>query len=200
MWAVNRDLAQTCLVHPFVRGLADGSLPRQHFAAYVAQDAFFLEAFARAYSLAAAKAPDWEGFGAFYALAGGVLSELKLHQGYAASWGIQLEKVEPNAATRRYTDFLLASAYQHDVGVIAAAMTPCMRLYAFLGQELAKEGVPKHLYAEWIQSYNAPEFEALAAQLEQLLARYAEDTPTVRAHYRYALECELAFFEAAWQG
>lgn len=199
LWQANGELAQACLDHPFICGLADGSLARRRFAAYVAQDAFFLEAFARAYCLAAAKAPDWAGFSAFYALAGGVLSERKLHQGYAATWGVALDAVQPSATTRRYTDFLLASAYQHDVGVIAAAMTPCMRLYAFLGQELAKKGVPEHAYARWIATYSAPEFEGLAIQLEQLLTRYADDTPTVRAHYRYALECELAFFEAAWQ-
>ena len=52
---------RTCgraLAHPFVRGLADGSLPRQVFSGYVAQDAFFLEAFARAYALALAASPD----------------------------------------------------------------------------------------------------------------------------------------------
>ncbi len=42
---------QACLEHPFVRGIATGELKRDCFAFYVGQDAFFLESFARAYSI-----------------------------------------------------------------------------------------------------------------------------------------------------
>jgi len=48
LWSDNRDLAADALAHPFVRRLGDGSLDREIFAGYVAQDAFFLESFARA--------------------------------------------------------------------------------------------------------------------------------------------------------
>ncbi len=199
LWRANRDLAEACLEHPFIRGLADGSLPREVFAFYVAQDALFLGAFARAYSLAAAKAPDWEGFGAFHALAGGVLEELELHGAYAAAWGVKLDEVQAGAATRRYTDFLLATAYRHEVGATAAAMTPCMRLYAFLGQELAQGGAAEHAYGDWIRTYSSEAFEGLAQRLEGLIDRYGQDAPLLRECYRYALECELAFFQAAWE-
>lgn len=200
LWEANRDLAQACLDHPFVRGLADGTLPKERFAYYVGQDAFFLEAFARAYSVAAAKAPDWETFRTFHDLAGGVLQELALHESYAAQWGVDVHRVEPGVATRRYTDFLLATAWQYDVGVTAVAMSPCMRLYAFLGQELARNGIPDHAYGEWIRTYSSDEFEALARKLEALADAWASDTPLVRATYRYAMQCELDFFQAAWQG
>ncbi len=199
LWQANQDLARASLEHPFVRGLASGDLSRDRFAHYVAQDAFFLEAFARAYSLAAAKAPDWEAFRAFHHLAGGVLEELRLHESYARQWGVDLASVRPSPATRRYTDFLLATAWTHDVGVIAAAMSPCMRLYAFLGQELAREGVPDHAYADWIRTYSDPDFETLAGQLEDLADRYAQPTSLVRDTYRYAMLCERDFFEAAWR-
>jgi thiaminase/transcriptional activator TenA len=48
LWADNSDLAAEALAHPFVCRLGDGSLAREIFAGYVAQDAFFLESFARA--------------------------------------------------------------------------------------------------------------------------------------------------------
>jgi len=171
LWQANLDLAQACLEHPFVQGIADGSLERQKFAYYVGQDAFFLEAFARAYSLAAAKAPDWPGFQTFHELAGGVLTELQLHQNYAAAWGIDLSGVEPGAATRRYTDFLLATAWSQEVGLTTIAMAPCMVLYAFLGGELAQGGIPEHAYSNWIQTYSSPAFQPLTQQLTQLVDR-----------------------------
>jgi thiaminase/transcriptional activator TenA len=198
LWQENQDLAVACLNHPFVQGIADGTLPQSKFAYYVGQDAFFLEAFARAYSIAAAKAPDWQGFSIFHQLADGVLQELKLHQGYAVQWGVNLQITEPGAATRRYTDFLLATAWSQEVGITAAAMLPCMRLYAFLGQSLAQGGVPNHAYSDWIYTYSSAEFEPLARQLAELTEDYANLTSPVQTTYRYAMQCELAFFQAAW--
>jgi thiaminase/transcriptional activator TenA len=199
LWNLNQDLAQACLDNPFVQGVARGTLDRQRFAYYVGQDAFFLEAFARAYSLAAVKSPDWEGFNAFHTLTTGVLEELRLHEGYAADWGVDLRVVEPAPATRRYTDFLLATAWGSDVGLVAAAMTPCLRLYAFLGQQLATETLPDHDYVDWIGTYSSPEFEQLAQTLESLSDRYAKMTEAVKSTYRYAMLCERDFFQAAWE-
>ncbi|MBD1832853.1 TenA family protein [Cyanobacteria bacterium FACHB-472] len=199
LWQTNQDLAQACLKHPFVQGIADGTLPQERFAYYVGQDAFFLEAFARAYSIAAAKAPDSEAFNIFHTLAGGVLDELRLHQGYAREWGVDLAAVEPGAATRRYTDFLLATAWGSKIGAIAVAMAPCMRLYAFLGQQMAQSEIKDHQYTNWIRTYSSEEFEQLAQKLENLADRYAATTASLKSTYRYAMLCERDFFQAAWE-
>lgn len=199
LWQANQDLAQACLAHPFVQGIYDGTLAKAKFAYYVGQDAFFLEAFARAYSVAAAKAPDWLGFMTFHDLAGGVLSELKLHGNYAQSWGVALADVKPAGATRRYTDFLLATAWSQTVGITAIAMSPCMRLYAFIGQSLASQGTPGDAYGDWVRTYSSNEFEPLAVQLEALVNQYSPDNDLAAETFRYAMQCEYDFFEAAWQ-
>jgi thiaminase/transcriptional activator TenA len=197
LWEENADLSRAALVHRFVRGLKEGSLPLGSFQRYIGQDAFFLEAFARAYALALAHSPNQEGLREFADLLSGVLEELELHRRYSAEWGVRLEDVSPGDATLAYTDFLLASAALGSVGETCAAMTPCMRLYAFLGQELAAEGVSEDSpYTEWIETYADPGFEALAAKLEDLLNRYASDVPAIRTTYRRAMTLELAFFEA----
>jgi thiaminase (transcriptional activator TenA) len=198
LWTANGDLAASALAHPFVRGIADGSLPEAMFAGYVAQDAFFLEAFARGYALGVARSPDRAGLDAFADLLQGVREELRLHAGYAARWGIDLAAVIPAPATLAYTDFLLATASLGDVGVLCAAMTPCMRLYAHLGAAVAPGAADR--YREWVEAYSAPEFERLAATLEGLLDRYAGDTAGVRGAYRRAMRLERAFFDAAWAG
>jgi thiaminase/transcriptional activator TenA len=198
LWQENQDLAIACLKNPFVQGIGDGTLPENKFAYYIGQDAFFLEAFARAYSVAAAKATDWQGFGVFHALADGVLQELQLHGGYAAKWGVDLQTVQPGSATRRYTDFLLATAWSQEVGITAAAMLPCMKLYSFLGHGLAQGGTPEHRYTDWIRTYSSDQFDPLVQQLEELAQQYAADTPLVKSTYRYAMQCELDFFQAAW--
>jgi thiaminase/transcriptional activator TenA len=134
LWDENADLARAAREHPFVRGLERGTLPLRAFQDYLAQDAYFLEAFARAYALALARSPDAQGMRDFFDLLAGVLDELRLHASYAARWGIRLEGVVADEATLAYTSFLLATAALGSVGETCAALTPCMRLYAFLGQ------------------------------------------------------------------
>ncbi len=199
LWQANHDLAQACLTHPFVQSLADGSLPPATFAFYVGQDAFFLAAFARAYSIAAAKTTGISGFEAFHTLASGVLEELKLHQGYATTWGVDLSTVQPSSTTQSYTDFLLATAWSQSIGMTVVAMAPCMRLYAFLGQTLAQNGIPDHAYGEWIRTYSSAEFEQLAQQLETLVEYHTLFNTPAQSHYRYAMVCERNFFHSAWQ-
>lgn len=82
-WQHNARVADECLCHPFVRGLADGTLEPETFRRYVAQDAFFLNAFARAYAFAVARSQDMATFTHLCELLNGVLRELQLHAGYA---------------------------------------------------------------------------------------------------------------------
>ena len=201
LWKENEDLAQAALGHRFVRGIGDGSLPLERFQSYVAQDVFFLESFARAYALALAHSPDRDSMSNFAELVMGVLEELELHGSYAEKWSVRLDGVVPAGATLAYTDFLLSTAALKSVGETCAAMTPCMRLYAFLGRSLAKEeGQDQdNPYAQWIATYSDPEFDALAATLERLLDRYASDPPSTRSAYRRAMELEIAFFEANYE-
>jgi thiaminase (transcriptional activator TenA) len=196
LWSDNAEVAAEVLAHPFVRGIGDGTLPRELFAGYIAQDAFFLESFARAYALALARSPDTSTLLALADLLAGVRQELGLHASYAGSLGIDMAGVEPVPATLAYTEFLLATASTQDLGVTCAAMTPCMRLYAWLGASLdAGKAGP---YARWVETYADPGFEETACSLERLLDEHADDTPSLRTAYRRAMRLELAFFEAAF--
>jgi thiaminase/transcriptional activator TenA len=195
LWQANHDLAERILGHGFVQGLCNGTLPVDSFKAYVAQDAYYLEGFARAYGFCLAYSEAREDIEAFADLITGVREELGLHKSYAARWDVRLDGVTPGPATTAYVDFLLATAREGLLGETIAAMTPCMRLYAFLGQSLAMHPHGQR-YAEWIKTYADPGFETLAARLEGLLDRHAEDRDTVRANYRRAMQLEYDFFDA----
>jgi thiaminase/transcriptional activator TenA len=196
LWHRNRALAEAALEHLFVQGIASGELPRATFAYYVGQDAAFLAAFCRAYALALAKSPDQHGLIAFRELLDAAADELRLHTGYAARWGVDLHHAA-DPATSAYTDFLLAVAALEPVGHIAAAMTPCMRLYSYLGQQLAAHTKPDNAYREWVETYSSAEFEAQARRLEGLLDRYGGDHDRLAVLYHQAMELELRFFDAA---
>ncbi len=139
LWRSHSALAEACLNSRFVRGIGAGTLDPAVFKKYVAQDAFFLRAFFAAYALAAARTAERiEVARRLHVLMQGVLDELELHASYAGKLGIDLDDVIPNDAARGYTDFLARTAWSADAGVIVAAMAPCMRLYAWLGQELLR--------------------------------------------------------------
>ena len=61
LWQSIETIYASILRHPFLRGLTDGALPRESFRFYTVQDALYLREFARALSIAAARAPedDW---------------------------------------------------------------------------------------------------------------------------------------------
>jgi thiaminase/transcriptional activator TenA len=196
LWQRNRVIAEAALEHRFVQGIASGELARATFAYYVGQDAAFLDAFCRAYALALAKSPDRDALIAFRELLDAAVDELGLHEGYAARWGVDLHP-PADPATSAYTDFLLAVAALEPVGHIVAAMTPCMRLYAYLGEQLAAHTKPDSPYREWVEAYSSTEFEALAQRLEALLDRYGGDDDRPAVLYHRAMELELRFFDAA---
>jgi thiaminase/transcriptional activator TenA len=200
LWRANQDLVRACRDHRFVRGLEQGTLPQEVFERYVAQDAFYLEAFFRAYALAAARCEGRHAMAVtFYRLMGGVLEELELHGAEAQRLQIELAGVVPYPSTVAYTEFLLTTAWHRGLAETVAAMTPCMRLYAYLGQELAACRSDQHPYRDWIDTYASDVVEELAAELEAVLDSCAKDGPEVRDAYRHALQCEVDFFSAPFE-
>ena len=195
LWDINGDLGARIRIHDFVEGLGNGSLPVESFKRYVAQDAYFLEAFARAYAFCLANGSSRDDLYDFSELISGVVEELKLHKSYTERLQIDLLGVTPIAATKFYVEFLLNTARRGRLGETIAAMTPCMRLYAWLGQSLARTNVAP-AYADWVKTYSDPGFEGLAVRLEGLLDQHATNTPAVCANYRRAMELEYNFFDA----
>jgi thiaminase/transcriptional activator TenA len=191
--------------HPFVRGVADGSLPVERFERYVRQDYVFLIDYGRLLALGAARAPDLETMRRFAGLTQAILGEeMELHRAFAREFGIdeaELEAEEPAPVTRAYIDFLLRTAALGDFAELAAALLPCMWGYAEIGERLAREPAPPDpRYAKWIATYADPEFRELAAWCRALVDRLgAEAGDAERARMRRAFlvcsEHELAFWD-----
>jgi thiaminase (transcriptional activator TenA) len=165
--------------HAFVRGIGDGTVPREQFEHWVRQDYLFLIEYARLFALATARAPDLETMTAFARLTQETLeTEMSLHRAYAAEFGIdeaQLEAETKSPTTQAYTDFLLRTTALGDFAELVAALLPCMWGFSEIGLELAKRDRPAdRLCAKWVEMYASPEFAELAAWCRDLLDRLAE--------------------------
>ncbi|MBI4255623.1 MAG: TenA family protein, partial [Candidatus Rokubacteria bacterium] len=129
------------------------------------QDALYLRDFARALSLAAARAPEDEWIIMFNEHAAGALRvERALHEGFFKEFGLGPEAVAatPLAPTNlAYTSYLLAVAYGAPYHEAMAAVLPCYWIYWEVGKALERAGSPDPLYARWIGTYASKEFGAV---------------------------------------
>src|ERR671937_765402 len=92
LWSAIAPIYEAILRHPFLRGLGDGSLPRDSFQFYAVQDALYLRDFARALSLAAARAPRDDWIIMFNEHAAGALRvERSLHESFFKEFGLSPE-------------------------------------------------------------------------------------------------------------
>ena len=197
LWERNYNLASLSLNTKFVQGIKNGDLPKTKFQEYLAQDYFFLESFARAYGLAVSKSRNKKNIKTLSVLLSGVSEELILHETYAKEWDIDLTTNLIGPATKKYTDFLEEVSLNLSLIEIMSAMTPCMRLYSWLGKKLLNM-ISDNPYKEWILTYSDESFDNLAKLLENLIDEYDQsyDIDQVNFLYKRAMELELDFFNA----
>ena len=203
------DVWQAQHEHPFVRGIADGTLDAERFRSYVRQDYLFLIDYGRLLALACARAPRLQWMARFAELARSTLqTEMQLHRDYAAQWGIsdaQLEQEQPQAATSAYADFLLRTAALGDFSELIAALLPCMWGYSELGQRLADKPDPaEERYAGWIEMYSGQEFAQLASWCREVCDEAADGAgeagrKRMQDAFLSSSSHELEFWEQAWR-
>ena len=202
------------LEHPFVKGIGDGTLEEERFRRWVLQDYGYLKEFSRIFAWAVAKADRLESMGWYAKVLDLTLnSEMELHRGYAARFGISSEELEAEPmwpTTRAYTDFLVRTAADGDMADLLAALLPCAWGYVVIGRALAKGRLPDDpRYAEWIGQYASDEFAEAGAWLRSELDRVtspggAEVAEEKRARLQeifvLSSRYELRFWDMCWEG
>lgn len=197
-------LRAACRAHPFVTGLADGSLAPEVFVRWVVQDWRYLLTYVEVLDALAEAAPTEAARGRWGELADFTRSEeLSLHRAFAARFAVSaadLEGAEDGPATRAYTTFLRSQAarsYAHGV----AGVLPCGVGYVSLAQELAAGPMPADpRYVDWIHTYADPAFAAAVAWMEAELDAASDDHEALAPTYRAGAAHELAFWDQLWRG
>lgn len=212
LWASAEDVYAAVLDHPFLRGLTDGSLPREAFRHFVRQDAHYLRDYARALAVCAAKAPTE---GDVRALAddavGAIAAEQEMHAAFMAELGGEAPGRDDSLAdevlptTRAYTSYLLATVYGGSFAEGLAAVLPCYWIYARVGERLLAASSPDPLYARWIAAYGDESFQSVVRRVLALADRVGEElSPAERGravrHFATTARYEWMFWDAAWRG
>jgi thiaminase/transcriptional activator TenA len=208
LWASIAGLYDQIVAHPFLAGLADGTLDQERFRFYVVQDALYLRDYARALSVCGARAPAEDDVAMFNQHAAGAIAvERELHAGFLADFGLTPAEVEasPIAPTNQaYTSYLLASVYAGSFAEALAAVLPCYWIYAEVGAHLLQRGSPDPLYQRWIDTYGGEEFAAVVQAVRDLTDQVGADlgeAELARVHQRFATTSryEWMFWDAAWR-
>ncbi|TVR54538.1 MAG: thiaminase II [Puniceicoccaceae bacterium] len=209
LWAAGEPVYRRILTHPFLKGLADGTLPKDAFRHYVIQDALYLRDFGRGLALLGARAERSEDLELFCNhAANAVAVERELHEGFFSGWGLTPEEVmatEPAPNCLLYTSYLMRVALERPYAEGLAAFLPCYWIYGEVGKELAKAGSPDPLYRRWIETYGGEAFDAVVRAVVAVVDRAgAAADPATRAamelHYVRGVRMEYLFWDMGWSG
>jgi thiaminase/transcriptional activator TenA len=205
LWADVTDIYASILRHPFLVGLADGTLPRESFRHYIVQDAHYLRGYARALALCAARADASADTRMFAEHAGGALAaEQDLHAtllGELGTTAAESAAVPVAPTTQAYVSYLLAVAHGGSYAEAVAAVLPCYWIYARVGEHLLDSGSPDPVYAKWIAMYGGAEFQAVVdavlAVTDRIGAAAAPaELARMRGHFTTTSRYEWMFWDA----
>jgi thiaminase/transcriptional activator TenA len=199
---------QASFTHPFITGIADGSLPLDRFKHYMMNDAYYLACYAQVQALGAAKAPDLHTSSRMAVHVQGTYgAELSMHEKFSGMLGITDEEraaFQPAPTAYAYTSHLLRAAYTGHFGDIMAAILPCYWLYYEIGERLQGATPEEPIYREWIAAYGGDWFRDLVQEQIDRLDRIAEgvteaDRTRMERQFLISSQYEYQFWDMAYR-
>ncbi len=207
----SRSIWESFHDHPFVRGIADGTLSKDKFKYYMLQDYLYLLDYAKVFSIGAAKAQDLQVGRHFSAYVDQIMNgEMNIHRAYMARLGISEQDVKEAKQAMdnvSYTSYMLRCAYEGGPAEVCAAILPCAVSYEELASEMVRRDpscVNHEFYGEWIRGYADPGYHEANTALRDLTAlacREAGEEQTERL-VEIGQRCSMyegCFWDMAWE-
>jgi thiaminase/transcriptional activator TenA len=212
LWRMNLPVYARIITMPFNVELAQGTLGQAAFRHYIIQDAHYLEGFARALALAAAKAGSADQVAMLASSAAGAIHvERGLHETYFGKFGVspaEFSAMRPTPVCEHYVSYLISTAATEDFPTIIAALLPCFWIYMEVGKSIHGMATPDNPYQAWIDTYAGEEFEMAVRKMISLTDQLADAASAqTRAGMQAAFaKCTLlewmfwdsAYHERAW--
>ena len=207
-WQNNLPLYESILAMPFNAELAAGTLREDRFRHYIIQDAHYLEGFARALALAAAKADSADHIVQFAEAAKtAIIVERALHADYFKKFGVSADDFTaspPTPACDHYVSYLLRVGALEPFPVVLAALLPCFWIYLEVGKNIHARAAKPNPYQAWIDTYAGDEFEnavrAVIATTDDVAARASDDMlAAMHNAFTRATQLEWMFWDSAYR-
>ena len=205
-----KDIWDQYSLHPFVKGIEDGSLDREKFRWYIVQDYLYLEDYARTFAIGAAKVKSAHTARLFSSYVNVLTGdEMDIHRGYMGVFGFtkeELDKTERSIDSVSYTSYMLRIAYEESEAEILAAVLSCAYSYEVIAKNMVKnnpDAVNHPFYGDWVKGYISEEYskenKLLLETLDSLCENYTEkQTEHLKEIFTLCSRYELAFWDLAW--
>ena len=200
-WAAATPVYERILQLPFVKALADGTLPQERFLYYLRQDALYIDNYSKVLAHIASRLTDRDQVADFLRFGiDGVNVEKSMHESYLK--GRHLKPADMSPSCLMYCSLLSAQATA-PAEVEAAAVLPCFWVYQQVGLEITKCAAAGNPYHTWIDTYADPAFEASTRRAIEICDELAEKTgeDTRRRMTEIFVQCtrmEWLFWDSAW--
>jgi thiaminase/transcriptional activator TenA len=198
--------------HPFLRELADGTLPLDRFRFFIEQDDFYLEDYARCLAMGVARSRNDVELASFTTdLLALIEDELPnnlallarvIEMGAEDRGGWRM----PAPANVAYTSYMHAVAARGDALDITAVLLPCAWSYVEIATALEPAATTNDVYAGWIGFFGSPEVIEMVAGIRRSfdeLTRRASLGPERRVElsriFATSSRMEHAFWEMAYR-
>ena len=202
------DIWRQCEQHPFVRGIATGTLEIDRFQFFLLQDYLYLFDYARVFAIGVTKAKDLTSMRVFGGYIKQILDgEMDIHKSYMKRLGISEEEalsVQPALDTLSYTAYMLAEAQVGGEAEVLSSILACAVSYEYIARNIVKEypaAADHPFFGEWVEGYACDEYHAANVELCDLMDSMTIDETRYPHIEEIFLNCslyELAFWQMSW--
>ncbi len=205
-WERINPLYKKIIQMPFNQELMNGSLPKEKFKFYMAQDAYYLGEFGKALSTISGRLEELDQVLEFSQFASGaIVVERALHESYFVELGLP-EEVQPSPTCLLYTNFLLKTAAYGNVETAVAGVLPCFWIYKKVGDHIyaQQDKFPDNPYKNWIDTYSGEDFAESVAKAIDITDQLAEKaSPSAQEEmfraFEMASKLEWMFWDSAYR-
>ena len=195
--------------HPFVHGIADGTLPVEKFQFYMIQDHKYLMQYAKVFALGLIKADQESDMRLFSGLITATLdTENAVHQSYLGRLGITRELIDATPMclnNASYTNYMISISFKEGLAELMTAVLACSWSYKLIGDFMETvPGSKDHpFYRHWIETYTSEGFRTCNDQMIELVDRFSAGytEPQLQRLDQIILDCseyEDQFWDMAW--
>lgn len=188
---VGRPFVQRHLAHPTVAALSRGDWPDWAARTWLEQDYLFLLDETRVLTRLAWQAPDGHrpdlvdlAWAVFH-------EEIPSNRRMSAMFGSLSGRSRKNPACGAYTSWLLGSAADYGLGLVA--LLSGLWAYSTLGELMEMPAEPR--FRVWVESYKAPEFVTLAARFARMVDETTVDFEVARDVFVAGLRHGIDFWD-----
>lgn len=196
--------------HPFVKGIADGSLDKNKFKHYIIQDTLYLKDYARAFLIGAAKANDMETM-SFLATSGCnmVNSQDDVNKRYMRKMELTLEEIYNTPLSLdnlSYVSYMTQVAYDGGSAEALAAVMPCALSYEAIAKHMIENNpkcIEDSFYGDFISNYARQSFHENNERMVLLINNLSKDYDESRKEklieiFVRSSEYEMLFWDLSW--